>query len=273
MVTHDETLNEVAPGVLGNDSGDTDGDPVTAMLVDDVTNGTLTFNADGSFDYTPNAGYVGNDSFTYKLSDGLTDSNTSTVTINVLNNAPSASDDSYMVTHDQTLNEAAPGVIGNDSGDTDGDPVTAILVDDVANGTLTFNADGSFDYTPNGGYVGNDRFTYKLNDGLADSNTSTVTINVLNNAPSASDDSYMVTHDQTLSEAAPGVIGNDSGDTDGDPVTAILVDDVTNGTLTFNADGSFNYTPNAGYVGSDSFTYKLNDGLADSNPRRSRSMS
>jgi len=266
MTVHDQVLTESAPGVLSNDTPDMGENatplPMTASLVSGPGNGSLTLNGDGSFVYTPNSGFVGADTFTYNISG----SNNATVTINVLNNAANASDDSsYMVTHDQTLNEAAPGVLGNDSGDMDGDPVTAILVDDVTNGTLTFNTDGSFDYTPNAGFVGSDSFTYRLNDGLVDSNTATVTISVFNNAPSASDDSYMVTHDQTLNETAPGVLGNDSGDMDGDPVTVILVDDVTNGTLTFNADGSFDYTPNAGFVGSDSFTYKLNDGLTDSN--------
>jgi hypothetical protein len=265
MTVHDQPLTESAPGVLSNDTPDMDSEgnplPMTASLVSGPGNGSLVLNDDGSFVYTPNAGFVGTDTFTYNISG----SNIATVTIYVFNNAPDASDDSYMVTHDQTLNEVAPGVLVNDSGDMDGDPVTAILVDNVTNGTLLFNPDGTFTYTPNAGYVGSDSFTYKLNDGLADSNIATVTIYVFNNAPDASDDSYMVTHDQTLNEVAPGVLVNDSGDMDGDPVTAILVNNVTNGTLLFNPDGTFTYTPNAGYVGSDSFTYKLNDGLADSN--------
>ena len=64
--------------------------------------------------------------------------------------------------------------------------------------------------------------------------------------------------------AAPGVLGNDT-DADGNPLTAVLNANVTHGTLTLNADGSFSYTPNATYLGSDSFTYHANDGAANSN--------
>ncbi len=120
-----------------------------------------------------------------------------------------------MVTHDRTLNEAVPGVRGNDSGDTDGDPVTAILVDDVTNGTLTFNADGSFAYTPNAGYVGSDNFTYKLNDGLADSNTATVTVNVTNAEPTATDASTSLIHSTptlTRTWTTPVVYSDPDGD-------------------------------------------------------------
>lgn len=265
MTVHDQPLTESAPGVLNNDIADMDSDgmplPMTASLVSGPANGSVTLNGDGSFVYTPNAGFVGVDTFTYNISG----SNNATVTINVLNNAPSASDDSYMVLHDQTLNEAASGVLGNDSGDMDGDPVTAILVDDVTHGTLVFNADGSFDYTPNAGYVGIDSFTYKLNDGLTDGNTATVTINVLNATPSAYDDSYSLTHDRPFTLDAPGILANDF-DMDGDPLTISLVDHPEHGYVLINSDGSFDYYPDEEYVGEDNFTYTISDGISESPP-------
>lgn len=52
-------------------------------MVSDVSHGTLALNSDGTFTYTPNAGYVGTDSFTYTADDGLIVSNTATVTLNV----------------------------------------------------------------------------------------------------------------------------------------------------------------------------------------------
>ena len=78
----DTTLNAAAPGVLGNDS-DANGDSLTATLVSDVSNGTLVLDADGSFSYEPDPGFAGDDTFTYKASDGTDDSNTVTVTIHV----------------------------------------------------------------------------------------------------------------------------------------------------------------------------------------------
>jgi VCBS repeat-containing protein len=80
-------------------------------------------------------------------------------------------------------------------------------------------------------------------------------------APVASDDSYTVQQGDLLTVAAPGVLGNDS-DAESDPMTAVLVSDVGNGSLTLNADGSFSYRPDAAFYGSDSFSYEANDGTS-----------
>ena len=174
----DTVLNVAASGVLGNDT-DADGDPLTAVLDTDVTGGTLTLNADGSFAYTPDTGSTGFDSFTYHANDGTADSNIVTVdlTIEAPNSPPVAWGDLYLTPQDTTLNEPASGVLQNDT-DADDDPLTAVLDTDVANGTLTLNADGSFDYVPDAGYTGSDSFTYHANDGAADSNVATVDLTV-----------------------------------------------------------------------------------------------
>ncbi|MCP5248369.1 MAG: tandem-95 repeat protein [Candidatus Accumulibacter sp.] len=85
-----------------------------------------------------------------------------------------------------------------------------------------------------------------------------------NTAPMATDDDYTTAEDTLLSIAAPGILANDS-DVDGNPLTASLVDGPAHGTLTLSAAGDFTYTPNADYFGSDSFTYRANDGQLDSN--------
>jgi VCBS repeat-containing protein len=262
----DETLNVSAPGVLGNDS-DVEDDPLSAIKVSDPSHGSVTLNSNGSFSYTPDAGYSGSDSFTYKANDGAADSNTATVNISVssVNDPPVANDDSYGTDEDQTLNVSAPGVLGNDS-DPNEDPLTAIKVSDPSHGSVTLDSNGSFTYTPDGSYNGGDSFTYKANDGLADSNTATVsiTVNAVNDPPVAVGDSYSTEEDQALNVSAPGVLANDS-DIDEDPLSAIKVSDPSNGSVTLNSNGSFTYTPDPGYVGDDSFTYKANDGSADSN--------
>lgn len=86
----------------------------------------------------------------------------------------------------------------------------------------------------------------------------------LNLAPVAADDTYSTAPDTALTVPAPGVLGNDT-DGDNDGLTAVLVSNPGNGTLNLNADGSFTYTPDAGFTGSDSFTYQANDGKEDSN--------
>jgi N-acetylneuraminic acid mutarotase len=85
-----------------------------------------------------------------------------------------------------------------------------------------------------------------------------------NNAPTAVDDSYEVQQDELLTVAAPGVLTNDS-DPDNDPLTAVLVSTTSNGDLTLNLDGSFSYMPEAGFVGTDEFTYRADDAQATSN--------
>ncbi len=80
--TIDTALNVPAPGVLTNDT-DADSNPLTAVKVSDPANGALTLNADGSFTYTPNAGFTGSDSFSYTANDGTVDSASATVTVTV----------------------------------------------------------------------------------------------------------------------------------------------------------------------------------------------
>lgn len=100
----------------------------------------------------------------------------------------------------------------------------------------------------------------------SDNNTAaaSVTITIVSGMPVASADSYSVPEDTPLTVDAPGVLGNDIG-AEGDRLSAVLVSNVSNGTLMVNSDGSFTYTPNVGFNGADSFTYKANDGVADSN--------
>ncbi len=252
--------------VLSNDA-DLDGDPLSASLVEGPSHGALTLNADGSFEYTPEAGYHGTDTFTYVASDGQAESNVATVTISIaeVNAAPVAADDAYSVTVGETLTATDDGVLANDA-DDDGDPLTAAIVEQPSNGTVVLNADGSFEYTPADGFIGDDTFTYVASDGQAESNVATVTISIaeVNAAPVAADDAYSVTAGETLTATDDGVLANDADD-DGDPLTAAIVEQPSNGTVVLNADGSFEYTPADGFIGDDTFTYVASDGQAESN--------
>jgi CSLREA domain-containing protein len=180
---------------------------------------------------------------------------------------PVAVDDLYSTDEDTPLTIEAPGVLLNDS-DPDGDTLTAVLVSAVSHGTLTLNGDGSFTYVPDADFNGTDTFTYQANDGFEPSNIAlvTITVNPINDAPLAVDDAYSVDEDATLSaDALVGVLANDSDVDVGAVLTAILVSDVSHGTLTLNADGSFTYIPTPNFEGTDSFSYRANDGTADSN--------
>ena len=266
----DTPLTVAAPGVLANDS-DPDNDAMTAVLNSGPPpqQGSLTFNADGSFTFTPAPNTSGQVTFTYKVTDGTMDSFVTTVRINVntVNDPPVANPDSYSTSENTQLTVQAPGVLSNDD-EVDSVSLTALLVTGPANGTLTLNADGSFRYVPTAGFAGADSFTYRANDGSANSNVATVSITVsgVNDPPTADDDAYTTPAGTTLNVAAPGVLVGDT-DPDGTALTAVLVaaPPAAQGTLVLNADGSFTFTPAASFAGPASFTYKANDGVLDSN--------
>jgi len=183
QVTAGNALDVAASaGVLANDS-DPDGDQLSAVLVSAPNHGSLTLNDDGSFDFTPTAGFTGTDSFTYQASDGTTDSGTATVTIDVQpppNDPPVAVDDSYSTARGTKLTvTATDGVLANDS-DANGDHLTAVLVSGPSRGqgSLTLNPDGSFVYTPGRRFAGTATFTYEVSDGHTYSSEATVTITV-----------------------------------------------------------------------------------------------
>ncbi len=260
-VNEDFTLTIIPPGIIGNDS-DADGDSLLASLIDNVVNGILALNADGSFTYTPNADFAGPDSFTYKVFDGAVDSNSATVSIDVdaVNDAPVADDASFSTDEDTMLSDAVS------ADDIDDSSLTYILVSGAAHGVVVLDSDGSFTYTPTTDYNGPDSFTFKANDGDVDSNLATVsiTVNPVNDAPVTNDDAYSTAEDTELNISTPGVLGNDT-DVEDDGLTAVLGSGVANGSLTPNDDGSFTYMPNANFNGTDSFTYKANDGTANGN--------
>ena len=252
-------------GVLTNDT-DADGDLLSARLVIGPRHGVLILNPNGSFSYLPSVNYNGSDSFTYQANDGLLDSGTTvSLTIAAVNDAPLAFGESYATPEGAILNVMLGGVLGNDV-DVDGDPLHATLVSGPSHGSLTLNADGSFVYSPIGYYNGADSFTYRANDGLADSNIVTVSITVtpVNDPPVGMIDTYQTTQGIALTVTATnGVLANDR-DVDGDVLSAGVVTNPVNGSLSFNSNGSFTYTPQAAYAGFDSFTYLASDGLLNS---------
>ena len=185
-------------------------------------------------------------------------------TVAVDSTTPLAVADTYNATSGTTLTVAAPGVLAND---TDGvGPLTAVSPTSAAHGTATLNTNGGFTYTPNAGFSGVDTFTYKANDGHTSSAAATVTINVAADIPPvANNDSYTLIGNTTLTVSAPGVLANDT-ETDGQNLTAILVTGPTNGLLTLTNNGSFGYVPTNNFSGTDTFTYKANDGISNSTP-------
>ena len=254
--------------VLGNDT-DIDGNNLTINTtpITDVTNGALTINPDGTYLYTPNLDFNGTDSFQYEICDdginpaNLCDTATVVITITPVNDTPVAVDDSGTTAEDVPLTGTT--ILTNDSDVDTGDILTATATSTTppANGTVIINLDGTYTYTPNQDFTGTDSFVYEVCDNgtpiQCTTATVTITVTPLNDAPVAIDDAETTAEDTPINST---VIMNDS-DVDGDNIIVNItpVTDVTNGTLTLNADGTYTYAPNADFFGTDSFEYEICD--------------
>jgi VCBS repeat-containing protein len=202
-----------AAGVLGNDT-EPDGQSMTAALESGVQHGALDLRADGTFVYTPETGYIGSDSFTYRASDGVNLSSPATVTIVVDHVPPLAQAESYSTDEDVPLVvDRAHGVLANDS-DKQGHALTAVLRTAPVHGTLALAADGAFQYTPTANYHGPDSFVYRATDGTLNSADVTVSLSIASviDAPTANAESYAALENQTLTvdgRVGPGTTAAD----------------------------------------------------------------
>ncbi len=182
-----------------------------------------------------------------------------------VNHAPVAVNDSYAPTINKVFSVPAPGVLANDT-DADNNQLTVALIGPgTTNGTLVLNPDGSFVYTPNQGFSGTDSFQYQANDGQSTKNLSNVATVTLTMGPNVAPVASNATVQGT--ENVPSSSTLTATDANFDTLTYAIVTPPSSGTLTaFNAaTGAFTYTPNQFFHGTDSFTFKANDGQLDSN--------
>ena len=232
---------------------DVDGDSLTYSIVTGPTNGTLTGTAP-NLTYIPAPNYFGSDSIVFKVNDGTVDSAVATVVINVaaVNDAPTANSQTV------STNEDSPVSVTLTGADVDGNSLTYTVTSGPANGTLSGTAP-NLTFTPNANFFGQNLIVFKVNDGTVDSALATVTVNVaaVNDAPTANAQTVNVVQDTPKSVTLTGA------DIDGDTLTYVVVGSPSNGSLSGSAP-NLTYTPNSGYTGSDSFTFKVNDGTIDS---------
>ena len=219
------TTDEDTPKVVTLTAAAPDANPLTYTIVSGPDHGDLS-GTGANQTYTPDPNYFGPDSFTFKVSNGTSDSNTSTVniTVNSVNDAPVAVGDNYATDINTQLNVAAAGVLANDSDPVEQSGITAVLVSDVSHGDLTLNADGSFTYNPDAGFAGTDSFTYKANDGTDDSNIVTVSIDVNDGEAPVLDSSIAITNIWPPNHKFVNVgLVASATDNSGDPVTVQVV--------------------------------------------------
>ena len=266
--------NLTVSGNVASNDFDIDNDPLTFTLLDDVSNGELDFNADGSYTYSPNPNFVGTEVFTYYVCDNGNPAlcDTAIVTIDVIeynpniNNNPIAVDDNVVISGDDTNPITIVIDITANDFDPDGDSfeVTIDTSNGPNNGTLVINPDGTVSYTPNPGFIGDDTFTYTICDDFGNCDDATVTITVTepsnNNIIFAVDDAYLTNQDVALN--TENVTINDINPS-ATATTVTLLTSPSNGALVLNSDGTFTYTPTIGFAGVDQFTYSLCDNFGN----------
>ena len=238
--------------VLSNDT-DPNGDTLTIVGTPTAGNGTVTVNGDGTLNYTPDPNYNGPDTITYVVRDpsGNTDTSTVTVTVDPVNDAPVAVDDTASTAVGTAVRI---DILSNDT-DVDGDRLSIVGTPTSPNGTVVVNGDRTITFTPTSGFTGTATISYTVTDpdGLTD--TAVVTVGVGGDSPTANPDTA------TTDEDTPVVIDVLTNDTDpnGDTLTIVGTPTAGNGTVTVNGDGTLNYTPDPDYNGPDTITYTVRD--------------
>ncbi len=233
--------------VLNNDTGD----GLTVSIVTNPANGTIEVNSNGTILYTPNAGYTGTDSFIYLVTDidGLTAQATVDITINAVTSQVLAVNDTV-----STLQNS--GIIVNVLANDIGTDISVLDIGvDPTDGTVIINTDGTISYIPNPGFSGIDLFTYTITDATGTISAASVIVEVIStgNEVIAIDDATTTLINTPINII---VLLNDIGTNLG--IFGIPIEP-TNGTATINIDNSITYTPNLGFVGTDEFTYLVED--------------
>lgn len=258
--------------VLNNDDLGTGVSPLitTTSPVVSPTNGTVTISTNGVYTYQPNANFVGTDSFKYRVCDNSMPAlcDTATVTITVTdpnpgngNRAPIAAADNIAVKQGET---ATGNVLLNDVELDANQTLTAAIVTQPTKGTLTLNTNGSYSYIAGANSLGNDWFTYKACDNGSPQLCSTVRVDIniytnsaVNLPPVANADVIL----RNPSSPATGNVLTNDKDPEGGALTVTTTPVVgpTHGTVILSTNGTFTYTPTAGYTGMDQFVYEVCD--------------
>jgi gliding motility-associated-like protein len=247
--------------VSPNDS-DVDAPGATYTNAGGPSNGTIVVNTDGTYTYTPDADFNGNDTILISVCDGgtpnLCDTSLLVITVTPLNDTPVAIDDVNTTAEETPVN----GNVSPNDSDVDGPGATYTNAGGPSNGTIVVNTDGTYTYTPDPDFNGNDTVLISVCDGgtpnLCDTSLLVITVTPVNDAPVANDDVNTTSEDTPVNGT---VVTNDS-DVDGPAINITTVSGPSNGIITLNLDGTYTYTPNTGFNGSDTITYSYCDGGA-----------
>ena len=225
----------------------------------DVAAGLLVFVPAANANGAPYASF----SFSVQDSGGAFDAVPNTVSFDVtpVNDVPVAVADTVNAIEDQPFSGT---LAGNDQLSGDGGNVFALVAGrGPSSGSIVFNPDGTFTYTPTANFTGVDSFSYTLTDADGDVSTAVASVNVasVNDVPTAVIDTIAAVEDTPF---VGSVAGNDSLSGDGGNVFSLVAaSGPAHGGILFNANGTFIYTPDANYNGPDSFSYSITDANGD----------
>jgi len=234
----------VAINVLANDIGT----ELTLVDVSAPSNGSAIIAGNGAVTYTPAANFAGTDAFTYTITDRFGQTATATVSVRVTPPKLDAVDDTATT---PARTPITISVLANDVGEG----LAIIQVGAPARGGATPNADGTIAYTPAANFAGTDAFTYTITDRFGQTATATVRVTVIAPALEALDDAVTTT---TRAPVSIAVLANDIGTN----LTVIQVSSPAHGSAAAGVDSAINYTPSPNFIGTDSFTYTITDGIS-----------
>ncbi len=242
---------------------DLDKSPLTFSIVTPPTDGqvVITNSSTGEFTYTAKADATKNDVFYFKVNDGTDDSNVAQVEVWIKpkNYLPITSDGTFSLLEDgELLNHMI-------ASDKDGDPLTFYVYKspELGNVDITSQSSGEFKYKPGANRNGKDTFQFIVNDGYEESNVSkvTFTISEVNDAPIAHDSTIQVKQNVSKADVLH------AEDVDLDKLSYVIVTKPTKGNVSIKnaALAQFLYVAGSTANGTDTFTFKANDGKVDSN--------
>jgi len=251
--TNEDTAVEILDSTLLANDADVDLDTLLVTGVSNPIHGTVVLAA-GTITFTPAANFNGNAGFDYTISDGAeTDMAHVTITVAPVNDAPVAVDDTAATDEDTPVDIFVGTLLTNDI-DVDGDTLSLTGVSNATGGTVALVA-GIITFTPAANFNGEAGFDYTITDGAATATAHVVvTVDAVNDAPMAADDNFTMDEDTVLNDTLSAT------DVDGDDLTFSGSGDTAHGAVVINTDGTFTYTPDANYFGTDSFEFTVSDG-------------
>lgn len=259
-----------AASLLANDwdeDGATDGQSLSIVAVQGATHGTVTLE-NGQIKFIPDANYHGPASFTYMVSDGITQIPTTvSLTIAAVNDAPVTQDEAATGDEDVVMVYSQAALLANDSDvdtATDGDVLRISRVGNASHGTVSMDANGDIRFVPDANFHGQASYTYWVSDGQAETPaTLHITVEAVNDAPVTTDETATASEDATLMFTSAALLVNDSDvdtATDGDVLRISRVGQAEHGMVFLDANGDVRFVPDANYNGPASYTYWVSDG-------------